>query len=297
MKLSIFPDVKPLPKKSEKGIEASKTGVVRDKKTGEIIKEYLPEIVEIVTEDDLIRYVTSYAWSPSIFNGPRLQENFLQADFIALDIDSGLSLEEAEKRCLELNLTVLGAPSTSHKPEAPRFRLIFPLIRTIKTKEEFDATVHKLAESFPECDNKCLENARFYFAQTMEDGYWLEGDFLKVETPKSVTKKTNRYTDSGVQVKVDMSIQEIVTELYGETRTTIPESVHHFLSNARTGLPGDWTTSLNSFVYTLCLQGIDEDTIWDLVEHVSPEKLDKRDIGTIERALKDGIRDGNLGKT
>lgn len=288
MRLSIFPDVKPLPTKKEKPYESSKTGIVRDKKTGEVIKEYYPEIVEVNTEEDLINIVTNYAWSPSIFKGVRLQENFLEADFIALDIDSGLSIEEAEKRCIEANLTVLCAPSTSHKPEEPRFRLIFPLLRTVKTKEEFDATVHKLAEKFPECDSKCLENARFYFAQTTVDGFWLEGDFLPIETPKPLPKQ-DKYRDSGVQVKVDMKLEEIVEELYGEKRETIPESVHYFLANVHTGLPGEWITSVNACVFSLAMSGIDEDTIMDLMEYLAPRgELTKKDLGTISRAFKDG---------
>jgi hypothetical protein len=292
MKISIFPDVKPLPTKKEKPFEASRTGVVRDKKTGEVIKEYLPEVVEVFTEEDLIKVVTSYAWSPSVFKGPRLQENFLSADFIALDIDSGLTIEEAEKRCIELNLTVLCVPSTSHKPEAHRFRLIFPTLRSITSNEEYQATASKLFEKFPEADPKCVtDSARFFFGSTTNDGFWQEGDFLPVELPTPPKAKTKGYVHSGERVPVDMSIEQIVLDLYGEKRDTIPEAVAHFISNAHTGLPGTWTTDLNSCIYTLSLQGIDEDTIWDLVEFLAPRgELTKRDVDTVERAIKDGVK-------
>lgn len=291
MKLSIFPDVKPLPTKKEKPYESAKTGIIRNKKTGEIIKEYYPEVVEVVTEDDLIEIIKSFAWSPSVFNGVRLQDNFKSADFIALDIDSGLTIEEAERRCTEANLTALCAPSTSHKPDTPKFRLIFPLLKTITSKEVFDATLKELVKIFPEADPKCLECARFYFSSRMDDGFWLEFDLLEPVIPIKEEKRSFGSVDTSERVRVPMELKDVVKDLYGEEREYINEAVEHFLRNASTGLSGTWTCDLNNCCYVLSLQGIEEDVILDLMEYLAPRgELTKRDMDTIKRGIKDGQR-------
>lgn len=275
MRISTFPSSINLPKNKKEKTKSAMDAIV-------------PTIVEIVTEEDLIRTVQNFCWSPFIFSGTRKQENFQSCDFAVLDIDEGLLIDEAEAIVNRLELTCLCTVSTSHTPENHRFRLIFPLLRTITKVDEYVATMSKLAESFPTADRACLhDTARLFFSSTTEDGYWIEAGFLKVETPTPVAKQ--RYnSDNGVQVKVDMSLQEIVTELYGSERTTIPESVNFFLTEAKTGIPNGWVPALNACVYSIAMSGIDEDTILDLVEHVAPEPLTKRDIDAITRAFKDG---------
>lgn len=291
MKISIFPNIIALPRnKEEKNKESRKTGIIRDKKTGEIIKEFPPEIVDVVTSDDLFRILTTYAWSPSIFNGCRHEDNFKSSDFAVLDFDKGVTMEEIENRIIEANFTAFGLPSTSHTPEAHRFRVIFPLSRTVTNLETYRATLLDLMEAFPECDAACKDGARFFFGCKDEDGFMVEGDLLEPVTPPIASKNApKRSFDPNRRVMVESDIKEIITELYGEERDSIPEVVSHFIKNAHTGLSGEWVTSLNAFVFTLSLQGIDLETIFDLVEFLAPRgELTKRDEDTIERAYKDG---------
>lgn len=277
MHLSIFPNCEKLPKSKAAKTKSAMSAIV-------------PSLVEIVTEVDLISTIENYVWSPFTFTGNRKQENFKSCDFAVLDIDEGLSIDEAEAIVNRLELTCLAMVTTSHTKENPRFRLIFPIIRTITRVDEYVATMTKLAESFPTADPSCItDHSRIYFGGTQEDGFWIESNFLKVETPTIVAKQ--RYSsDNGVQVKVDMSLQEIVKELYGSERSTIPESVHYFLTEAKTGIPNGWWSALNACVFSIAMVGIDEDTILDLIEYVSPEPLDKRDLDCISRAFKDGSK-------
>lgn len=282
MKLSIFPEVtSPLPKSKDEKKEQAKFAS----------RPYLPEVAEVANEDDLLEIVTSFAWSPFVFKKARLQEDFVSTDFLVLDIDSGLTIEEAEKRVEEANMTCLCVPSTSHSTEAHRFRLIFPLSRTITKIEEFLASMSDLYESFSEADPSCVtDSARYYFAHTKDDGYWFEGELLEPTEVKVIEKEVNKFgrADLSKTVKVDLDTEEIVKELYGEDRLTIPEAVDFFIKNAHTGLEGNWTVSLNRFVFVLSLQGIDDDTIIDLVEYLAPNSLDKTDQNTIKYALRDG---------
>lgn len=279
MKISIFPNVKPLPLKNEKAKESKYAS-----------NPYLPEIVEVATEEDLISVVTSFAFSPSIFKGPRSKENFISTDFLVLDIDEGLSIPESEKRIEKLGYTCLCVVTTSHTPKNHRYRLIFPLSRTIAKVEEFEASIIALMELFPESDKACKDCSRFFFSSTLDDGFWIEHELLEPTEVKVVEKEVNKFgrADLTKTVKVDLDTEEIVRELYGEDRLTIPEAVDFFLKHAHTGLDGNWTVSLNRFVFVLSLQGIDDDTIIDLVEYLAPNSIDKTDQNTIKYALRDG---------
>lgn len=285
MKLSIFRQAKPLPKTKEEKAKSAKSAIN-------------PEVVDVSTEELLIEMVTNYCWSPFVFKGTRKQENFLSTDFAVLDIDEGLTIEEAERIISEANFMCLCLPTTSHKPEAHRFRIIFPLSRTIKDIDEYKATMEDLREVFPMSDPSCLtDTARLFFSGTMEDGFFIEGDLLEPVKPAPKPQKQGNSSfsnrgDTSAKVLVEDDIKEIITELYGEEREKIPEAVDHFIRNAHTGLSGTWTCDLNRFAYVLSLQGVEHDVIVDLTLYLAPRgELTKRDEDTIRRAVEDGIRD------
>ena len=275
MKLSIYPRVNFLPKnKDEKALQSKLAS-----------NPNLPQTLEIVTEEDLINAVTSYGWSPSIFSGVRHNDNFVSADFMSLDIDTGLRIEEAEKRVQSLGLACLCLPSPSFTPEFHKFRLIFPLAKTIFTQEDFDATWDWMQEQFPELDAQCSDYARWYAPSKMEAGFWQDGEFL---VPKKAPQQALNEVYKETQVDVPDNIKDVVKLLYGRDRETIPESVSFFLENAYTGLPGLWVNSLNSCVFSLALSGVDDTIIEEVIEKISPEPLDKRDLYQINRAIRDG---------
>lgn len=290
MRLSIFPKVKHLPSsKEEKQRESRKTGPIRNKETGEIIHYNTPETIEIETEDDLIRAITSYVWSPSVYHKYRAEESFKSCDFAVLDFDDGITIEEVEKRISEAGFTALCMPSTSHTPEHHKFRVIFPLSKTITSVAEYRATILDLMEAFPESDPKCKDAARFFFGSREDDGFWLEGDLLEPVVPPKTHKNTsNRTANVHSKVKTKDEIKDLIKDLYGEDRETIPEAVAHFIENAHTGLEGTWVCDLNNFVFVLALQGIPYDDIVDLVAYLSPMPQSPREMETIKRAYEDG---------
>lgn len=272
--------MKPLPTKAEKSKESRYAS-----------SPHLPEVAEISTEDDLLNCVTSFAWSPFIFKGPRLKENFISTDFLVLDIDQGLTVEESEKRIEESGFACLCVTTTSHRKDHHRYRLILPLSRTITKVEDFEASIADLMEAFPESDPACKDYARFFFGSTVENGYWIDGDLLEpISAPESIKETYNR-SNTSKAILVDASIEELIVELYGEPREVIPEAVSHFLVNAHTGLSGSWNNSISRCCYVLGLQNIDFETVEQLMEYVSPEKLDKSDRSTIIRSWNDGQRD------
>lgn len=282
MKLSIFPKSTPLPKSKKEKTENAKY----------FSRPHLPEVVEIDTDETLISVITSFAWSPFIFKQARLQDDFVSTDFLVLDIDSGLTIEAAEARIHEANVACLCLPSTSHKPNAHRFRLILPLSRTITKVEDFLASMKDLAESFPEADPSCLTDyARAYFSSTTDDGFFYEGDLLEPVIAPELIKSSYDGLSTVSSIPVDATLEELVKELYGEPRDYIPEAVAFFLKEAYTGLSGIWNSSLNKACYIMGLQNVPEEVVEDLIAHLAPNPLDKSDLTTIKRSWRDGQRD------
>ncbi len=280
MLISIFPEVKALPSKSEKGKEARFAS-----------KPHHPMTVDIKSEDDLISAITENAWSPNIYNGYRLQANFIQTDFMTLDIDDGMTIEESESIVEGLGIASLCLPSTSHTEEAHRFRLVFPLAKTITDDGEFEATMKYLAEIFP-ADPSCVnDKSRFYFGCRLDAGYWSEGALL---VPRHSAKKpsvmSTIVSSTKTMVSVGEELEEHVLALYGSKQDEIPEQVSYFLENAHTGLTGEWHNAANSFLFTLGLQGIDFDKIEEVFTAVSPEDLDQHDEYLLGRATEEGYK-------
>jgi hypothetical protein len=287
MKLSIFPEVLPHPVgKEQKNREAFKTS-----------NPYMPDIVQVYNEEDLIDVVSNYAWSASVFRGYRLKANFVTADFIAIDVDSGMSIDEAYEICEANRLTSLCLPSPSYTDEKPRFRVVFPLETTISNQDTYDATWARLRELFPTLDESCSDSSRFFYAcrTDMDVGFWLEADLLIPITPEPKQSKQskfvgekNRLYDSVSVLVLDEHL-ELIEHLYKEERTKIPEAVAYFMENAETGIDGGWWNSLNKFVFVLTLQGCDIDDIIDVVEELAPDPLDDRDHRCIDVAYKDAL--------
>jgi hypothetical protein len=277
VKLTIYPKADYLPLSKEDKIRLSHLAS----------NPNLPEVVEIANDEQLIAAVTTYGWSPSIFYGFRHNDNFVSADFMSLDVDSGLTIAEAEKRAQGLGLACLCLPSPSYTEEFEKFRLVFPLAKTILNREDFDQTWDWLQEQFPELDAQCSDYARWFCKSTSNAGFYQDGEFL---VPKKAPEKEPKMMRpiNEVQIEVTEDIAKLVEQIYGNPRQFVPESVEFFIKNAHTGLEGLWTNSLNACCFSLALSGVDDTIIEELVEQIAPEPLSKSDLYQIKRALRDG---------
>lgn len=278
MKLSIFPKCKALPKSKEE----------KQKNARFTSRPHLPEIVEFKNEDDLIDIITNYSWSPFVFEDFRRQDGFIFTDLAVFDIDDGMTIDQAEKVIEELDITCLCMPSTSHTEDHHRFRLIFPLSKSIRDKDEYKETMMKLGEYF-KYDPSCLtDTARFYYGSTDEDGFFISGELYTPVKPKPKLSEKFDRTKYADNIEVGEDIKEIVEFLYGTGKEKIPEQIDYFIKEAHTGLPGHWHNSANSFIFTLALQNVEFEKIAAVFEQLAPEALDAHDEYLLERAYKDG---------
>jgi hypothetical protein len=277
MKLSVFPKSIALPKSAEE--KASQARFVS--------KPYKPEVKEFTTEDDLIELVTNYAYSPFIFQEYRRESDFLSTDLVVFDIDEKMKIEEAEKIINELQLTCLCLPSTSHSEEHHKFRLIFPLSRTISDPDDFRATYAKLAENFP-VDPQTKDLCRFYYGSRMTAGFWLEGSLLTPVHSKKPEKRDRKDYDQTERVTVGKSLEELVQALYDEPRERIPEGIAYFLENAPDNLQGEMFKASNSFLFSAALAGLEEDRIKTVFYSLYKYEVTNKVRYTVDKIIKEG---------
>lgn len=276
MKLSIFPKAKPLPSsQEEKAKEAKFTA-----------KPHKPEIREFVTEDDLIDLITSFSWSPFIYKEYRRESDFISTDLLVFDIDEGQTIEEAEDIVKDLNVTCLCLPTTSHKDSHHKFRLLFPLSKTITNIDEYKSTYAKYAKYFT-TDPACTDAARFYFGSTVDDGFFWESELLRPVHSKP-RKASERSYDHRDIVEVGEDIEELTTHLYGEKRKKVPEGISYFLQNAPNNLDGEWYSSSNSFLFSCGLSGLDHDKILDVFYKLYPHEVTPTVEKMVDKAIKQG---------
>ncbi len=276
MKLSIFTKPKALPLKEEKASEARYTS-----------NPYKPEVREFSTEDDLIELVTSYCWSPFIFNEYRKESDFISTDLLVFDIDEGETLQDAEKTVTELGLTCLALPTTSHTEEHHRFRLIFPISRTINDAEEYRATYAKYARNF-NTDPACKDVARMYFGSTSNAGFFIESELLTPIRPEKPENRPRKDYDQTERVTVDESLEGLVISLYGEPRDRISEGIAYFLENAPDNLAGEWFMRANSFLFSCALAGIEEKRIKSVFYSLYKYEITNKVKYTVDKIIKEG---------
>lgn len=276
MELSVFKKIT-LPKnKEEKGLLARYSS-----------NPYIPEIIICNNIKDLLSIISTYGYSPNIFNGFRKQDNFKYTDFCILDIDEGLSIQDAHIRIEKTDLTCICLPTSSHTEQNHRFRLIFPLSSRIDNINDFKSTMGVLVDIFPEADPSCTgDYSRFFFPSILSDeGFIYNGILLKpsrvIETPLETFGRKRVVT-------VGHDIENVIESIFGAKRDTIPESIDFFIRNASTGIPNGWNNALNAFCFSLAINGLTYDQIYDIVKSIAPEPLDSRDEYTIERSFNDG---------
>lgn len=132
-------------------------------------KKDLGQVLDLVpgTLSSLSQSVQVENWSPCLFSGQRrLESEFVGADLAVLDVDSGMTLEQAQEITRDFSIAIL--TSRNHQKDkrgvtADRFRMIIPLESRITGLKDYRATMQALRARFPAADPQCLDGARLFF--------------------------------------------------------------------------------------------------------------------------------------
>lgn len=132
---------------------------------GKATKTFRPQ--NIASLHELGEIITKTNWSCGTFNeNERSIDNFIESYFMALDIDEGVTIEEAQNRLKGLSHII--APTRNHKREkngkvADRFRIVLTLDNPVRDKNDYYTTYAELLRLFPEADRACQDPARMFY--------------------------------------------------------------------------------------------------------------------------------------
>lgn len=136
----------------------------------------------IVCQD--IGPITNYVWSPIEWkNGERKEANFIRANLIVLDFDSGRTMEDVRDTFVDTRHLI--ATTKSHTEERHRFRLLLWPRRPIEDIQVYKYNIRKLADE-QDADTACTDGGRFFWP-SVEIRYWDVGgshlSWLDILTP------------------------------------------------------------------------------------------------------------------
>lgn len=117
--------------------------------------------------DDLINHIKQgHAICPALMgNRRRLKKNFIGAELIFVDIDSGMTLEEAKKHPFIKKYGYFSYTTASHRPDCHRFRIVFRLAKFITDIDEYEALVRLILKEVPH-DPACKDAVRVFYGNT-----------------------------------------------------------------------------------------------------------------------------------
>lgn len=96
----------------------------------------------------------------------RSKDSWDRQNLFVLDIDEGMTLEEAREHDFIRSHASFLHTTFSHKEGKHKFRIVFASNRTVSTVEEFELVVHWLFKHIPQADKACKDRARLFFAGT-----------------------------------------------------------------------------------------------------------------------------------
>lgn len=195
----------------------------------------LGQEVEITSLEQLESFTREHAWSPYLFNRidrirengepyklHRLNQNFNEGYFFAVDIDDGLSLEEGIKILKESGYMGFINTSRSHQiskeggEPTDRFRIVFQLSRKITKASEVKGTFMKLKKLFPTMDDACKDPARFFKASKEKILIIPEGNLLVPEIFKEEKSIELKQGTGGEGFRLSKTSDEFLSKYWEE---------------------------------------------------------------------------------
>ncbi|VBM56235.1 Signal recognition particle GTPase [Burkholderia pseudomallei] len=118
-----------------------------------------------LTPDELAAFINDGHPFCAQHNGARKGENFICSDVLAVDIDSGLLLDDALQDEYVRQFASIVYPTPSHTREQHRFRIVFQLDRTINDPNDMRAAYQGIIRLFGG-DGSCKDACRLFFGST-----------------------------------------------------------------------------------------------------------------------------------
>ncbi|MEI9406934.1 plasmid replication protein, CyRepA1 family [Mesorhizobium argentiipisi] len=101
--------------------------------------------VELTVSEFVAQISAGVAYCSQLNGRRRKSENFHAADVVSVDVDHGMTVEQALELPLVRDHAAFVYTTPSHRPDAHRFRVVFILPRTVVDAEELRAVTRSLA--------------------------------------------------------------------------------------------------------------------------------------------------------
>ena len=152
---------------------------------------------------DLVK--SKFNYSAGLFkDNYRNSDNYMNfSDLIILDIDDGLTIDEAKKVFMQFDYII--ATTKSHQKEknnkvCDRFRVILPTDKSIHlNKLEYSKMMEEVYQDYPFVDTVCKDASRFYFPSKDSEVYLHNGfcnfyweDYHDKAIKKSIENEDNQ---------------------------------------------------------------------------------------------------------
>jgi len=223
---------------------------------------------------DLCRCVCKKNWSAGTFkDGIRRISNWISSDILALDIDSGCTIEEAKEKFK--GYKAIFATTKSHQKEkngiiCDRFRVLLPLELTITSESDYRATWFAAFKLWPFIDEACKDPSRFFYPS---------GKVVHIQDgiPFPITKEEPK-TNAVSQVVIPNGIKGLLS---AKTKDFIT-----------LGAPdGEWNCRLHLAAVDMKEQQYSFDEAISLLKKASPVlTLDSKDMSTIEGVFNRDVK-------
>ena len=143
-------------------------------------------------------------------SGQRRTVNFVASDVVAVDIDRGMSVEQALVHPLIAEHAAMVYTTKSHAPEAHRYRVVFVAPRTITKADEMRAAMRSLALRL-NGDPSATDPARIFFgnknAQVWTIGKEIDADLLDELIAQSINPTGNDRAAGGALAGVRSALK------------------------------------------------------------------------------------------
>ncbi|NQZ61228.1 hypothetical protein [Crocosphaera sp.] len=139
-----------------------------------------------LTIEELAKAVKQgFAWSCATYDrSMRSKANYQQAQLIGLDIDNGLTLDDALNHPFVQQYGQLIYTSASHQKSkedtqaCDRFRIVFSASQPINDLDTYEQLVRAVMGHFPSADDSCKDASRYWAGNSQAEIFILDGDPL-----------------------------------------------------------------------------------------------------------------------
>lgn len=160
-----------------------------------------------------------YMCSAQVENGHRKADNFIQSNLVLVDIDSGLTIEEATQHEFYKEFASGYYTTPTHTIEAHRFRLVFVTARIINNAKDMTILYTVLIKMFGG-DESCKDPCRLFFGCKDSQYDCIQNRFIDNETidlllahGEKLCKTLNITSDVDYEPPNDLEKEYIINEL------------------------------------------------------------------------------------